>query len=85
MDPKTTLNQEFAFTASESGLICSATNGNLLAVAGHEEVVKLFNLQTKKSAGELGGVHTGSVTCLAATSGHVLSGSMDGEIVIWRT
>ena len=39
------MNQEFAFAASESSLNCIASEGNLLAVAGNEEVVKLFDLQ----------------------------------------
>ena len=82
--PSEKIKQEFAFKASDSRLTCCAANGNLLAVAGHEEVVKLYDLQTKKSIGDLSGVHRGSITCLAATQQHVVSGAVDGEIVIWR-
>ena len=82
--PKNDLKQEFAFTASDQALTCSTTRGNLLAIGGTEEVVKMFDLKTKKSCGDLSGEHTSSITCLAATSKHVLSGSEDGMIVIWR-
>lgn len=45
----------------------------------------MFNLRTKKAVGELSGAQiTGTVSCLAQTKEHVLSGSEDGEIVIWR-
>ena len=47
--------------------------------------MKLFDLRTKKSCGELGGSHKGSITAVACTTAHVLSGAVDGDIVIWRT
>ena len=78
------LAQEFAFSASESALTCSTTQGNLLVLAGTEEIIKLYNLRTKKSAGELAGEHETSITTVAATPKHVLSGAADGMIVIWR-
>jgi hypothetical protein len=52
---KGNLHQEFAFVASQAALSCCTTKGNLLAVAGTEEIVKMFNLRTKKSCGELAG------------------------------
>jgi protein MAK11 len=83
--PNTELKQEFMFQASEASLTCATAKGNLLALGGNEEVVKLFDLKTKKSCGDLSGEHTGPITCLVTTAKHVLSGSVDGMIVIWRT
>lgn len=59
---------------------------NLLAVGGTEEVIKLYDLKTKKSAGELAGVHDSAVTCLAISRNckYVFSGAEDGLVVIWR-
>ena len=51
------LTQEFAFLASDAALTCSTTHKNLLALGGKEEVIKLFNLKTKKSCGDLSGEH----------------------------
>ena len=61
------LKQEFAFAASESSLSCVTAEGNLLAVAGSEEVVKMFDLKTKVSCGELSdsSVHRSTITALA--------------------
>ena len=80
-----TIKQEFSFQVSIASLTCSTVKDNLLAVSGHEEVIKLYDLKTKKSIGDLSGTHKGSVQCLAATTQHILSGSVDGDIVIWRT
>ena len=79
------LKQEFAFAASDSALTCATALGNLLALGGHEEVVKLFDLRTKRSCGDLAGEHTGSICSVAVTGKHTLSGSQDGTIIIWRT
>lgn len=45
----------------------------------------MFNLHSKKSCGDLSGEHSQSITCVAATDKHVLSGAEDGVIVIWRS
>ena len=60
------VNQEFAFAASETSLSCMASEGNLLAVAGSDEVIRMFDLKSKQSCGELSGqVHRGTITALA--------------------
>jgi protein MAK11 len=79
------LKQEFAFIASEEALTCATALGNLLALGGHEEVVKMFDLKSKRSCGDLSGEHTGSITSVAVTGNHALSASKDGTIMIWRT
>ena len=59
----------------------------MIAVAGTEEVIRLFNLKTKKSCGEFsGGVHESTITSLAISKNgtHLLSGDDSGKIVIWR-
>ena len=58
--------QEFAFAASDTSLSCITSEGNLLAVAGNEEVIKMFDLKKKISCGELSGeVHQSTITALA--------------------
>ena len=80
--------QEFAFAASELSLSCIAAEGNLLAVAGQDEVVRIFNLKSKISCGELSDdVHTSTITALAfsaRTCSHMLTGDENGVIGIWR-
>ena len=49
------LMQEYAFAASEGSLSCMAAEGNIMAVAGSEEVIKMFHLKSKVSCGELSG------------------------------
>ncbi len=61
------LKQEFAFVASESALTCATTKGNFAAFGGTEEVVKMYDLSTKKSCGDFAGEHTANITSLAAT------------------
>ena len=64
---------------------CAATRGNVLAVGGTEEIIRLYDLSIKKSCGELSGEHKSSITCIAATQHHILSGSHDGAILLWRS
>ena len=81
------LAQEFAFAASQQSLSCMASEGNVLAVAGSEEVIKIFDLKRKVSCGELcGDVHLGTITALAISKqcSHLLSGDERGVIGIWR-
>ena len=80
------LRTEYAFVASDSAITCAAASGNLLVIGGYDEVVRIFDLETKRSAGELAGVHQGSLTSLAISrdSQFVFSGAEDGQIVIWR-
>ena len=63
-----------------------ASEGNLLAVGGTEEIIKMFDLRKKKSCGELAGIHESSITALAISKkcSYLLSGAEDGLVVIWR-
>lgn len=64
-----------------------ASEGNLMAVAGSEEVIKVFDLKKKISYGELSGdVHQSTITALAISKQrtHLLSGDERGVIGIWR-
>ena len=82
------IKQEFAFAASDTSLNCIASENHLLAVAGNEEVIKLFNLRRKMSAGELSSsdVHSSTITALTVSKQctHLLSGDEKGVIGIWR-
>mmetsp|Transcript_24389 Transcript_24389/g.30288 ORF Transcript_24389/g.30288 Transcript_24389/m.30288 type:complete len:230 (-) Transcript_24389:733-1422(-) len=81
------IKQEFAFAASQGSLSCMASEGNIMAVAGSEEVIKVFDLKQKVSYGEFSGeVHQSTITALAIskTCSHLLSGDEKGVIGIWR-
>ena len=81
------MKQEYGFAASDSSLNCIASEGNLLAVAGNEEVIKLFDLRRKVSCGEFcGEAHQSTITALSISKQctHLLSGDEKGIIAIWR-
>ena len=81
------MKQEFAFAASETSLNAIASEGNFMAVAGNEEVIKLFDLKNKVSCGEFSGeVHQSTITALSISKQctHMLSGDEKGVIAIWR-
>ena len=58
------LAQEFAFAASQQSLSCMASEGNVLAVAGSEEIIKIFNNEVGNKgwctarASYLGAIHS---------------------------
>ena len=86
--PQQMIKQEFAFAASDTSLNCIASENHLLAVAGNEEVIKIFDLRRKISAGELSSsdVHASTITALTLSkqTTHLLSGDEKGVIGIWR-
>ncbi len=56
----------------------------MLALGGFSEIIKLYNVRTKKEIGELM-EHTGSITALAFyESTYLISGAEDGIVIIWR-
>lgn len=66
--------------------ICAAGKraGKLLVSGGTDERVRLYDLEDQVELGDLQ-QHTGAVTCLAFVgSSHLLSGSADSTICIWR-
>jgi protein MAK11 len=59
-------------------------NKNLLALGGYSEIIKLYDVRTKKEKGELM-EHTGSITALQFYKDtYLISGSEDGVVIIWR-
>ena len=58
----------------------------MLAIGGYEEIIRLYDLKTKRTCGELSGTHECTITALDVTSKgtYVFSGGEDGKIVIWR-
>ena len=91
----TNLTTEYAFSASEVRILSNlmyiqgsinaiAGNKNLLALGGFSEIIKLYDLNTKKEKGELL-EHTGSITYLQFyETSFLISGSEDGLVIIWR-
>jgi protein MAK11 len=58
--------------------------GRLLVTGGTDERVRIYDLKERKERGELQ-QHTGTVSCLEFHgSTHLLSGSEDKTICIWR-
>ena len=78
------LQTEYAFSATEGSINAIAGNNHLLALGGFAEVIKLYDLTTKKEKGELM-EHTGSITHLQFfETTYLISGSEDGLVIIWR-
>lgn len=78
------LHTEYAFTATDGSINAIAGNNHILALGGFAEVIKLYDLITKKEKGELM-EHTGSITHLQFfETTYLISGSEDGLIIIWR-
>ncbi|CAM9420870.1 unnamed protein product [Chrysoparadoxa australica] len=58
--------------------------GKLLVTGGVDERIRIYDLASKMESGELN-QHSGTVTCLEfCDSTHLLSGSEDSTICIWR-
>ncbi len=77
----------FGFHTSVGAIraIANSGSGRYLVVGGTDEVIRVFNMVTKKSAGELSATHTGTITCLQFyEDSFLLSGSEDNNICIWR-
>jgi protein MAK11 len=78
------LETEYAFSATEGSINAIAGNNHMLALGGFQEVIKLYDLRTKKEKGELM-EHTGSITYLQFyETTYLISGSEDGLVIIWR-
>ena len=80
-------NLSFGFHCCNGSLraIGISGSGRYLACGGSDEVIRIYNMQTNKSAGELAGKHTGTITCLQFYGdSFLLSGSEDNTICIWR-
>ncbi|MES1911060.1 MAG: hypothetical protein MHM6MM_003554 [Cercozoa sp. M6MM] len=81
------VKQRFVSQASESAVrtVSVAEGGDLLAVGGTDETVSLFSLRRSVSLGSLQR-HRGSINALAFFGRtHLLSGSEDGDVCVWRT
>ena len=58
--------------------------GQLLVSGGVDEHIRMYDLRRRAEAGELL-YHKGTITCLGFVgSSHLLSGSDDGTVCIWR-
>ncbi|TNV72628.1 hypothetical protein FGO68_gene7198 [Halteria grandinella] len=78
------MQTEYAFSATQGSINAIAGNNHMLALGGFHEVIKLYDLRTKKERGELM-EHTGSITYLEFfETTYLISGSEDGLVIIWR-
>eukprot|EP00736_Rhodelphis_marinus_P013638 Rmarinus@m.984 len=68
--------------------VCTSPDGRFLMSGGNDETIKLYNLRKRVELGSLDH-HTGSVTCgeffWGKSTRHLLTGSEDRTICIWRT
>ncbi len=61
-----------------------SSQGRYMICAGMDEYIRIFDLQKKRSMGEMSG-HTGCVTALSFIGEKfVISASEDGTMIIWR-
>jgi WD40 repeat protein len=72
------LSMDFGFSTNRGSLRCIAVSksGKYLAVAGADERIKVFNVQEKKSLGDLAG-HSGSINSLEFFEDSVLISASD--------
>jgi len=65
--------------------VATSASGKYLVCGGTDEVIRIFDMQTNKSCGDLAATHQGSITALQFyADSMLLSGSDDCTICIWR-
>ncbi|KAG0224386.1 p21-activated protein kinase-interacting protein 1-like protein [Actinomortierella wolfii] len=75
----------FAFSAHIGCIKALAIGGTTLASGSTDEKIQLYDLKRRKELGALM-QHTGTITTLAFhQKTHMLSGSDDGKVCVWRT
>jgi WD40 repeat protein len=77
---------DFGFNCSSGSLKCVAVSarGKYLCCGGTDERIRIFNVVENRSMGELG-LHEGAITSLAFfDDSHMISGSEDMSLRIWR-
>ena len=68
----------------KSAALMTSAGGDWLATGGADETIRVYNLRKKRDMGALHS-HAGAVTCLEFFGKqHLLSGSDDGTLRIWR-
>lgn len=78
----------FAFRPHDGSVVCAAIDEThrTLVTGGTDETIRVFDIKQRKAVGALLGEHSGSITALTfAGKKHLLSGSDDGNIIVWRT
>ncbi|KAF8940980.1 p21-activated protein kinase-interacting protein 1-like protein [Haplosporangium gracile] len=79
------LSPIFIFSAHIGCIKSLAIGGHLLASGSTDEKIQLYDLKRRKELGALL-QHQGTITALTFhTKTHMLSGSDDGKICVWRT
>lgn len=80
------LDMTFGFHCCHGSIRCITVspNGKYLVCGGSDEMIRIFDMKTKKSVGDLS-KHTGTITCLQFVgNGFMISGSEDNTLCIWR-
>ncbi|CAK4445436.1 unnamed protein product [Aphanomyces euteiches] len=88
-EPKSALKMIYGYPAHTECIKAVATmmetDGKTLLTGGNDEMIKIYNVKKKVEVGILM-QHKGAITCLEYYGkSHVLSGSADNTICIWRT
>jgi WD40 repeat protein len=79
--------KEYQLIASSSSINTIDGNKKLVALGGFEEVIRLFDVTTKKDLGSLmgSGSHEGTITSLQFFENkYLISAAEDSDILIWR-
>ena len=79
------MKAEFIFPAHQGCIKSVASGGKYLASGGTDEIIKLYDLESKKELGHLS-PQAGTINCLQFFSDtHLFAGCGDGKLLIIRT
>lgn len=91
MQNPTTLKRIFTHAAHQGAIKALASGGPYLASGGNDDLIHIYDLKTDKDLGFLVNPGEGTITSLhfvtapgAYTPSHLLAGSADGTISVWR-
>ncbi len=73
-----------AFPRQSSKLFAAKLlSDDMLAIGGSDNQIRIWNIDTKRAVGVLKG-HTGTISCLDAGQGVLVSGSYDTQVRVWQ-
>ncbi|KAG2483532.1 hypothetical protein HYH03_017637 [Edaphochlamys debaryana] len=83
--------KRYTFAAHQSGVKCMAASGPYVASGGSDDTIHLYDMKAERDLGMLLNPCDGAVPCLEfftpegrSVPSHMLGGSADGAINIWR-
>eukprot|EP00892_Ulva_mutabilis_P002863 jgi/Ulvmu1/12578/UM092_0008.1 len=90
-DGKFAMEQVLSMPAHKNAVKCMATCSNLVVTGGADDQIHLFDMHTSRDMGYLVNPAEGPVPCLefvrpsgAVRATHILSGSVGGDVCIWK-